>query len=57
MHDCRWQTVASARFASCTLGLSEATLKGEVLIAAFEPSKRPGAPGLKLESKQGLSSV
>jgi hypothetical protein len=51
MHDCRWQTGASARFASCTLGLSEATLKGEVLIAAFEPSKGPDGPGLKLESK------
>ena len=29
-HDRRWQTGASARFASCTLGLSEAALKREV---------------------------
>src|SRR4029077_535940 len=30
-HDCCRQTGASARFASCTLGLSGATLKSEVL--------------------------
>jgi hypothetical protein len=30
-HDRRWQTDASARFAFCTLGLSRAALKGEVV--------------------------
>ena len=47
-HGFRWQTGASARFASCTLGLSGATLKGKFSVVSCQfsvtadPSLRSG---------------